>query len=90
VGGVKELVVYTAARFGLFLAIFGVILGGYAAVAGTPVPVLWPLLLAAVLSTLVSSYLLRGMRERLAVKVQERAGRMSQRFEEMKAKEDFD
>ena len=74
--GVKEFIVYTAARFGLFLAIYGVILGGYVAVAGTPVPVLWPLLLAAVLSTVASTYLLRGMRERLAAKVQERATRV--------------
>jgi uncharacterized membrane protein HdeD (DUF308 family) len=87
---VKEFIVYTAARFGLFLVVYGVILGVYLLVAGTPVPVLWPLLLAAVLSTLISAYLLRGMRDRFAAKVQERAARMSQRFEEMKAKEDLD
>ena len=86
----KEFIVYTAARFGLFLAIYGLIIGVYVLVAGTPIPVLWPLLLAAVLSTIASVYLLRGMRERFAVKVQERASRMSQRFEEMKAKEDHD
>lgn len=82
--------VYTLARFGLFLAIYGVIIGVYAAVAGTPIPVLWPLLLAAVLSTVASVYLLRGMRDRFAASVHARAGRMSQRFEEMKAKEDVD
>ena len=86
----KEFLVYTAARFGLFLAIYAVIFGIYVAVAGTPVPVMWPLLLAAVLSTVASVYLLRGMRERFAATVQDRAGRMSQRFEEMKAKEDHD
>ena len=58
--------------------------------AGTPVPVLWPLLLAAVLSTLLAAWLLRGMRERFAATVHDRAARMSQRFEEMKAKEDHD
>ena len=86
----KEFIVYTAARFGLFLVIYGVVVGVYVVVAGTPIPVLWPLLLAAVLSTVASTYLLRDMRERFAAKVQERAGRMSQRFEEMKAKEDHD
>ena len=86
----KEFLVYTAARFGLFLTIYGLIIGVYVLVAGTPIPVLWPLLLAAVLSTIASVYLLRGMRERFAEKVQERAARMSQRFEEMKAKEDHD
>ena len=48
------------------------------------------MLLAAVLSTIASAYLLRGMRERFAAKVQDRADRMSRRFEEMRAKEDFD
>ncbi len=89
-GAVKEFIVYTAARFALFLVIYGAILGVYVAVAGTPVPLLWPLLLAAVLSTVASAYLLRGMRERFAAKVDERAARMSQRFEQMKAKEDLD
>jgi Protein of unknown function (DUF4229) len=87
---VKEFIVYTAARFGLFLVIYGVVLGIYVLVAGTPVPVLWPLVLAAVISAVMSIYLLKGMRERFAAKVQARAARMSQRFEEMKAKEDVD
>ena len=86
----KEFVVYTAARFALFLVVYGAIIGIYVLVAGTPVPVLWPLLLAAVVSTVASAYLLRELRERFALKVQERAGRMAQRFEEMKAKEDLD
>jgi membrane protein implicated in regulation of membrane protease activity len=87
---VKEFIVYTAARFGIFLAVYGAVVGFYVLAAGTPIPVLWPLLLAAVISTLLSVYLLRGMRERFALKIQERADRMSQRFEEMRAKEDHD
>jgi membrane protein implicated in regulation of membrane protease activity len=87
---VKEFLVYTAARFGLFLLVYAVVAGAYVLVEGTPIPVLWPLLLAAVLSTILSAYLLRGMRERFAATVQARADRMSQRFEEMKAKEDLD
>ena len=86
----KEFIVYTAARFGIFLAVYGAVVGIYVLVAGTPIPVLWPLLLAAVVSTGLSLYLLRDMRERFALKVQERADRMSQRFEEMRAKEDHD
>ena len=89
-GGVKEFLVYTAARFGLFLAVYGAVIGIYALVAGTPIPVLWPLLLAAVISTILATFLLRGMRERFAQTVQARAERMSQRFEAMKAKEDLD
>ena len=86
----KEFLVYTAARLGLFASTYGIILGVHVLVAGTPVPVLWPLLLAAVISAVMSIYLLKGMRERFAAKVQGRAARMSQRFEEMKAKEDVD
>ena len=86
----KEFIVYTAARFGIFLAVYGAVVGIYVLVAGTPIPVLWPLILAAVVSTGLSVYLLRDMRDRFAMKVQERADRMSQRFEEMRAKEDLD
>ena len=50
----------------------------------------WPLLLAAVLSTLLSAYLLRDLRERFAQQVSARADRMSTRFEEMRAREDTD
>jgi uncharacterized membrane protein len=87
---VKEFLVYTSARLGLFITTYAIIFGIYVLVAGTPVPVLWPLLLAAVISAVLSIYLLKGMRERFAAKVQSRAARMSQRFEEMKAKEDVD
>ncbi len=86
----KEFVVYTAARLGLFAATYGIILGTYVLVAGTPVPVLWPVLVAAIVSAVASVYLLKGMRERFAAKVQGRAERMSRRFEEMKSKEDVD
>ena len=87
---VKEFIVYTAARFGVFAVTYALVLGGYLLVTDGPVPVLWPLLVAAILSMIVSVYLLRGMRERFAESVGQRAGRISQRFEEMKAKEDVD
>ena len=86
----KLFVAYTAARFGVFVVVYGVIIGIYILVAGTPIPVLWPLLVAAVLSAVVSAYLLSGLRQRFAEQVDQRAGRMSQRFEEMRAKEDLD
>jgi cell division protein FtsW (lipid II flippase) len=87
---VKEFIVYTAARFGLFIVAYGVVVGIYVLVAGTPIPVLWPLLLAAIVSMVLSMYFLAGMRERFALKIQERADRMSERFEQMRAKEDHD
>jgi hypothetical protein len=75
---VKEFWIYTAARFGLFIALYALVLGGYLLLnGGGPIPVLWPLLLAAVLSTLLSAYLLRGLRERFAGAIEARAGRMA-------------
>ncbi len=87
----KEFAVYTVARFGVFLATYGIVAGLYLLVTGgDSLPLLWPLLLAAVLSTAASTYLLRGMRDRFALQVQRRAERMSARFEEMRSKEDHD
>jgi membrane protein implicated in regulation of membrane protease activity len=86
----KEFLAYTAARLALFAATYGLVVGLYILVVGTPVPVLMTLLVAAIISGVASVYLLRGMRERFTAKVQGRADRMSQRFEEMKAKEDVD
>jgi membrane protein implicated in regulation of membrane protease activity len=74
---VKEFWTYTAARFGLFATCYVVVLGVTALVTDGPLPVLWPLLVAAVLSTVLAVFLLRGLRERFADKVTTRAGRMS-------------
>jgi hypothetical protein len=88
---VKEFLVYTAARLLVFLASYALVVGLYLLVdRDGPIPVLWPLVVAAVLSAVVSAYLLRGMRDRFALRVQSRAERMSSRFEAMKAKEDTD
>ncbi len=87
----KEFLVYTAARLLVFLASYALVVGLYLLVdRDGPIPVLWPLVVAAVLSAVVSAYLLRGMRDRFALRVQSRAERMSSRFEAMKAKEDTD
>jgi mannitol-specific phosphotransferase system IIBC component len=90
-GCVKEFAVYTLARIGIFVASYAVIAGVYLAVTGgDSIPLLWPLLLAAVVSAVASYYLLRGQRERFAAVVQQRAERASERFEERKAQEDAD
>ena len=63
----------------------------YMLLAGTDsVPVLWPLLVAVVVSSLLSYPLLRGPRERFALRIEERARRATERFEATKAKEDVD
>ena len=87
----KEFAVYTVARIGLFVASYAVIAGVYMVVTGTGrVPVFWPLLIAALISSVGSYYLLRGPRARFAARVEQRAATISRRFEEARAKEDSD
>jgi hypothetical protein len=88
---VKEFAIYTVARLGLFVASYAVIAGLYMLATGTDsVPLVWPLLLAAVVSAVASLYLLKGPRHRFAARVEQRAANMSRRFEEARAKEDQD
>ena len=72
----KEFLVYTAARFAVFgacvLLAYGVF---WLVTGGGDFPVLWPLLLGAIASVLVSAWLLRGLRDDFAAKVQGRAER---------------
>lgn len=85
----KEFAIYTAARLGLFVVSYVVIVGVYLLVSGDrQIPLFWPFLLAIVVSAIASVYLLRAQRERFAQAVQRRAERASARFEEMRAKED--
>lgn len=75
----KEFVVYTAARLVVFAVVFAVVLGLWLLVTDGPVQVLWPLLLAAVLSTAASAVVLKDLRARFAARVHERADRMATR-----------
>lgn len=85
----KEFAIYTASRLGVFVASYAVVIGVYLLVTGdSGVPLLWPFLLAVVISALVSVYLLRGQRQRFAAVVQRRAEAATRKFEEMRAKED--
>ena len=76
-GGVKEFWTYTAARFGLFATCYIVVIGVTALLTDGPLPVLWPLLVAAVASTVLGAFMLRGMRERFADRIATRAERMT-------------
>jgi CHASE2 domain-containing sensor protein len=90
-GDVKEFLVYTAARAGLFVASYAIVVGIYLLVTGgDPIPLLWPLLLAAVISSIASVTMLKGLRERFAVVIDRRARAASQRFEASRSKEDTD
>jgi hypothetical protein len=74
---VKEFWTYTAARIGIFLLCYGLLVGVLLLVGGAPVPLLWPLIVAAVVSSVLSVVLLRGMRDRFNASVQARATRMT-------------
>jgi hypothetical protein len=85
---VKEFVVYTAARVGLFVASLLVFLGVFAAFGSSSW--LWPVVLAALVSAVASYFLLQGPRARFAARVDSRASAMARRFEEARSKEDED
>jgi len=86
---VREFVIYTALRIGLFVASLVVVVGVWMLLADT-VPILWPLVISFVVSGLASYFLLNRQREAFARRVERRAERMQERFEEMKSKEDVD
>jgi hypothetical protein len=88
---VKDFLIYTLARIGLFVASFAVIAGVWMLVTDSDtVPLIWPLILSAVVSAVASYYLLQGPRARFAARVDARAPNMARRFEETRAKEDRD
>jgi hypothetical protein len=89
--GVKSFLLYTVARFGLFLGAFGLIW----LVAGFFLPwngrnIAWTGVLALVVSAVASIYLLRGLRDELARTVRSRADEVSARLERSRGKEDVD
>jgi hypothetical protein len=86
---VKEFWTYTLLRIVLFLATAAVAWGIYALVADT-INLLVVVLVAAVVSSVLSWKLLAGPRNRFAASVEARASRASARFEEIKAREDTD
>ncbi len=87
----REFAFYTVARLGLFVASYAVVAGIWLLFSGGErIPLLWPILIAAALSAVASVYLLAGPRKRFAAKVEERASRMSQRYEAARSKEDVE
>ena len=85
----KEFAIYTAARLGLFVVSYVVIVGIYLLVSGeSEIPLFWPFLVAVLISAIASAYLLRAQRERFALVVQRRAEKASARLEQARSKED--
>jgi uncharacterized membrane protein len=87
--GVKEFWVYTSLRLLLFVASAAVIFGVWLAVSGSA-SIMWVLVIALVVSGLGSYFLLGRQRVALAHHVDERARRATEKFEELRAKEDVD
>ena len=86
----KEFAIYTGLRLGLFVVTYAVVGGLYVLVFGTEGVVLWPFLVAVIISAALSVRLLRRQREAFALRVQQRAERASAAFEERRAREDAD
>ena len=88
----KEFIVYTALRLGLFVASLAIIWGIWFRVSDqmSGIEGLVVLGLAFVVSGVASYFLLNQQREAFARRVERRAERMQERFEQAKAKEDAD
>ncbi len=86
---VKEFWVYTGLRLLMFVATAALVFGVWLAIAGSA-PIMWVLLIALVVSGVGSYALLGRQRAALAQHVDDRARRATERFDEMRAKEDVD
>jgi uncharacterized membrane protein len=88
---VKHFLVYSALRIALFVACWAAVAGIGAVIFGSSYTVgIWAIVVAAVLSSVLSLKLLEGPRERFAQSVEARASRASARFDELKNSEDAD
>ncbi|GAA1504597.1 DUF4229 domain-containing protein [Nocardioides humi] len=83
----KEFLVYTGLRIGLFVGAFCVVAGVWLLVADT-VDVLWVIVIAFLISGVASYVLLERQRSAFAARVEGRAERISRKYEEMRSKED--
>lgn len=85
----KEFWVYTALRLGLFVGSFAIVFGIWFLLADS-VTLLWVIVIAFVISGIGSYFLLERQREAFAAKVEGRAGKVAEKFEEQRSKEDTD
>ncbi|MEQ6902407.1 DUF4229 domain-containing protein [Nocardioides sp. YIM 152588] len=85
----KEFWIYTALRMGLFLGAFAIVFGVWF-LAADSVPVLWVIVVAFLISGVASFLLLNDQRTAFASKVEARAGKVSERYEAARSKEDLD
>ena len=90
----KEFVIYTGLRIVLFALALLVVLGIWFGISGENSisigTMIWPILIAMVVSGLASYTLLSRQRDAFAQVVERRAAKASAAFEQLKAKEDDD
>ena len=85
----KEFWIYTALRVGLFLGAFCIVFGVWFLVADS-VNVVFVVIIAFFVSGAASYVVLERQRSAFAEKVERRASRITEKYEEMRAKEDED
>ena len=85
----KEFWIYTGLRLLLFAASVAVVGGVWLAVDDSA-NLMWVLIISLALSGLASYFLLDRWRTALARRVDDRARKASEKFEELKAREDVD
>jgi Protein of unknown function (DUF4229) len=86
---VKEFWIYTGLRVLLFVASLAVVVGVWLLIDGRA-SIFWSVIIAFLLSGIGSYFLLNRPRAAFAARVETRAGRMTAKIEEMRAKEDAD
>lgn len=90
-GRMKDFFVYTAARLAVFLVTFGLLWGVASLFLETSqVFTIWILLMALIISSVISIFALVGLREKLAGRIQHRAEALQERLEESRSAEDVD
>ncbi|MBM9461099.1 DUF4229 domain-containing protein [Nocardioides sp. zg-536] len=83
----KEFWIYTGLRIAMFIGTFCIVFGLWFLVADS-VNVLLVMVIAFLISGVASYVLLERQRNAFAQRVEGRAGRISEKYEEMRSKED--
>ncbi|GAA4814237.1 hypothetical protein GCM10025786_19280 [Nocardioides caeni] len=89
-GPVKEFWIYTALRLGLFVGAFCIVFGIWFLIDDESVNLFIVMIVAFLLSGVASLIFLDQQRNAFAQRVERRAGRISEKYDEMRAKEDRD
>ena len=85
----KQFWIYNLMRLVVLIASLAIVIGVWSLLADE-VPLLWALVVAFLLSGVTSWFVLAPQRQALALVLEERAGRASDKFEEFKAQGDED